>query len=62
MIVCSCNIITDGTIKSCLKGTAKPTVGMIFKSLGCKPNCATCIQTIIKLIDEHNKATEKLDN
>lgn len=62
MIVCSCNIITDGKIRDCIRSTANPTVGMVFKSLGCKPDCATCVQTIVRLINEHNESIEKLDN
>lgn len=58
MIVCSCNIISECKIKKCIKdSTPAPTVGMVFKQLGCKPDCATCVQTIIKLINEHKQQT-----
>lgn len=53
MIVCSCNIISDCKIKSCLDSLDKITVSEVFKELNVDPQCATCVQTIVKIIQEH---------
>ena len=55
MIVCSCNIIYECNIKNCIRDAKHPTVGMVFKELGCKPDCATCVQTIVRLINDHKE-------
>lgn len=56
MIVCSCNVITECKIKACIESNDAATVGQIFKQLECKPECATCVRTIINLMNQH-KAT-----
>lgn len=53
MIVCSCNFISDSSIKSCLNSLDKITVSEVFKKLNVDPQCATCVQTIVKIIQEH---------
>lgn len=52
MIICSCNVINDCQIRKCINDADKPTVGRIFKQLNCKPECATCVKSIINLINE----------
>lgn len=61
MIVCSCNCISDCHIKNCISTAENPTVGKVFKELGCKPDCATCVQTIVKLINEHKEQIKSSD-
>jgi bacterioferritin-associated ferredoxin len=53
MIVCSCNILSDCKIKTCLHSMDNPTVSAIFRELEAQPQCATCIQTIVRLLQEH---------
>ncbi|MEJ0095445.1 MAG: (2Fe-2S)-binding protein [Methylocella sp.] len=54
MIVCSCNVLTDATIKATLAGSAGQacprTPGAVYKCLGCSPNCGRCIKTVRKII------------
>jgi bacterioferritin-associated ferredoxin len=56
MIVCSCNVLTDSTIKATLTGsngaTCPRTPGAVYKCLGCSPNCGRCLVTVRKIIDE----------
>lgn len=58
MIICSCNIITDGKVKTCLQGLDQPTVSKIFKELEASPQCATCIKTIVALLQEHQNTSQ----
>ncbi|MCJ2090695.1 (2Fe-2S)-binding protein [Methylobacterium sp. E-005] len=48
MIVCSCNVISDGAIRSCLApGPGCPrTPAQVYACLGCSPKCGRCAQTI----------------
>lgn len=53
MIVCSCNVLSDTTIRACLNGEACPrTPGAVYKCLGCSPNCGRCAKTVRALISE----------
>ncbi|WP_210496986.1 (2Fe-2S)-binding protein [Microvirga antarctica] len=48
MIVCSCNILSDGDVKACLRpGPECPrTPAQVYRCLGCSPNCGRCVRTI----------------
>lgn len=48
MIVCSCNVLSDGEIRACLKrGPDCPgTPAQVYKCLGCSPQCGRCARTI----------------
>ena len=53
MIVCSCNVLSDSTIRACLKGEDCPrTPSAVYKCLGCSPNCGRCAKTVRGLISE----------
>lgn len=58
MIICSCNIISDCKVKSCLHLIDKPTVSAIFRELDAQPQCASCIQTMVRLLQEHKESQE----
>ena len=53
MIICSCNVISDCKVRSCLHSLEKLTVSEVFRELEADPQCATCVQTIVKLLREH---------
>jgi bacterioferritin-associated ferredoxin len=55
MIVCSCNVLTDGEVKSCLDGSAGAprTAAEVYAALGCAPRCGRCAPTIRGLVREH---------
>jgi bacterioferritin-associated ferredoxin len=53
MIVCSCNVLSDTTIRSCLRGEDCPrTPSAVYKCLGCSPNCGRCAKTVRSMISE----------
>ncbi|MBV9077869.1 MAG: (2Fe-2S)-binding protein [Methylobacteriaceae bacterium] len=54
MIVCSCNVLSDGDVRACLNpGPACPrTAAQVYRCLGCSPDCGRCARTIRTIIDE----------
>jgi bacterioferritin-associated ferredoxin len=54
MIVCSCNILSDGDVKACLKpGPDCPrTPAQVYRCLGCSPDCGRCARTIRAIMDQ----------
>ncbi|MCJ2133193.1 (2Fe-2S)-binding protein [Methylobacterium sp. J-026] len=48
MIVCSCNVLSDGAVRSCLApGPGCPrTPAQVYACLGCSPKCGRCARTI----------------
>ncbi|AIQ87869.1 protein of unassigned function [Methylobacterium oryzae CBMB20] len=48
MIVCSCNVISDGAVRGCLApGPGCPrTPAQVYACLGCSPKCGRCARTI----------------
>lgn len=54
MIVCSCNVLSDGAIKACLKdgGECPRSVREVYSCLGCSPKCGRCANTIKAIMQE----------
>lgn len=54
MIVCSCNLLSDGDVKACLTpGPGCPrTPAQVYTCLGCSPNCGRCARTIRSIMDK----------
>jgi bacterioferritin-associated ferredoxin len=53
MIVCSCNVLTDGDVRTAVNGSEPPrTAGQVYGCLGCSPQCGRCARTIRKIMDE----------
>ena len=48
MIVCSCNVLSDGAVRGCLDpGPGCPrTAAQVYACLGCSPKCGRCARTI----------------
>ncbi|MDP4002227.1 bacterioferritin-associated ferredoxin [Methylobacterium sp. NEAU K] len=48
MIVCSCNVLSDGAVRECLSpGPGCPrTPAQVYECLGCSPKCGRCARTI----------------
>ena len=48
MIVCSCNVLSDGQVRACLDpGPGCPrTAAQVYQCLGCSPKCGRCARTI----------------
>ncbi|WP_310618666.1 (2Fe-2S)-binding protein [Flexibacterium corallicola] len=64
MIVCHCNVISDGEVRKVAKELHNsregglPTPGAVFKCLGKRPKCGGCFKTIINLIYEEQVNSE----
>jgi bacterioferritin-associated ferredoxin len=62
MIVCSCNVFTDGDVRRAIDGwmndesaSGRPTLrtaGEVYDCLGCTPKCGRCAPTIRRIMDE----------
>ena len=52
MIVCSCNVLSDGAVRGCLDpGPACPrTPAQVYACLGCSPKCGRCARTIRSIL------------
>ena len=52
MIVCSCNVLSDGQIKACVApGPGCPrTAADVYECLGCSPKCGRCARTIRQIV------------
>lgn len=53
MIVCSCNVLSDKTIRGCLgPGPDCPyTPAQVYRCLGCSPQCGRCARTIRDIME-----------
>jgi bacterioferritin-associated ferredoxin len=54
MIVCSCNVLSDGAVRACLQdGPACPrTPAQVYACLGCSPKCGRCARTIRSIMQK----------
>ena len=53
MIICSCNAISDTSVKASIHSEKCPrTPGAVYRCLGCRPNCGRCFETVRAIIDE----------
>lgn len=52
MIVCSCNVLSDGAVRGCLDpGPGCPrTPAQVYACLGCSPKCGRCARTIRSIV------------
>jgi bacterioferritin-associated ferredoxin len=52
MIVCSCNVLSDGQVRTAVSSSALRTTGQVYGCLGCSAQCGRCARTIRKIMDE----------
>ncbi len=54
MIVCSCNVLSDGDVRSCLNpGPDCPlTPAQVYRCLGCRPECGHCARIIRAIMEQ----------
>lgn len=56
MIMCSCNVLSDKDLKTCIREFCRDnpgrrvTPGCLYKKLGCSPKCKCCIPLAIEAI------------
>ncbi len=55
MIVCSCNVLSDRDIRDSLGATGRrrPSVGAVFRNIGCEAKCGRCAGNIVAIVDQH---------
>ncbi len=51
MILCSCNVLSDREIQAALASGGRPSVGGLFRSLGCEAKCGRCARSIAAAIE-----------
>jgi bacterioferritin-associated ferredoxin len=55
MIVCSCNVLSDHDVRDCVAGKAcRPSVGAVFRHMGCEAQCGQCARNIRALVEQHS--------
>jgi bacterioferritin-associated ferredoxin len=52
MIVCSCNVLSDGEVRDAARTAARRSTSHVYGCLGCSAQCGRCARTIRKIIDE----------
>jgi bacterioferritin-associated ferredoxin len=58
MIVCSCNVLTDGDVRTAVCADERVrSPGQVYGCLGCSAQCGRCARTIRRIMDEALRAT-----
>jgi bacterioferritin-associated ferredoxin len=53
MIVCSCNVLSDGDVRTAVRADARiRSTGQVYGCLGCSAQCGRCARTIRRIMDE----------
>lgn len=62
MIVCSCNVVSHEEIETAVEelvsGDADVvlTPGMVYRAIGVRPKCGTCLQHVVRLMHAHRES------
>ena len=57
MILCSCNVLSERDVRKGLAGCAcRPSVGALFRKMGCEAKCGRCTRNIVAAVDRHQAA------
>lgn len=55
MIVCSCNVLSDRDVRETLSTqNNRPSVGAIFRYMGCEPKCGRCARNIAAIVAQQS--------
>lgn len=55
MIVCSCNVLSDRDVRDTLSARGeRPSVGAVFRHMGCEAKCGRCVRNIVAIVDQHS--------
>ena len=60
MIVCVCNAIREDELRAAARRGA-PCPRTAYKSLGCEPQCGTCLPCAKEVIDEERASLLRVD-
>lgn len=67
MIVCSCNVIASSEIEAAVEELIASdkdvvlTPGMVYRAIGCRPKCGSCLNHVVKLMHTHRETLEGND-
>jgi len=56
MYVCLCNGLTDRDVRSCTRDGC--SVAMVYRSLGCEPQCGKCVPYVRQMLREAEPAAQ----
>jgi bacterioferritin-associated ferredoxin len=56
MYVCLCNGLTDRDVRNCAAGGC--SVAMVYRSLGCEPQCGKCVPYVRQMLRETAPAAQ----
>ena len=56
MYICLCNSLTDRDVRSCAQGGC--SVSMVYRSLGCEPQCGKCVPFVRQMLREAAPETQ----
>lgn len=57
MYICLCNALTDRDIRTqCCQGGG--SVSMVYRGLGCEPQCGKCVPMVRQLLRESTASSE----
>jgi bacterioferritin-associated ferredoxin len=57
MIVCSCNVLSDKDVRETVGARGeRPSVGSVFRHMGCEAKCGRCARSIVAIVDQHTGA------
>lgn len=68
MIVCSCNVVTSAEIEAVVEEliASDPDVvltpGMIYRAMGVRPKCGTCLGHVVDLMHAHRESFQATQN
>ena len=56
MYICLCNALTDRDVRSSCDSSC--SVSMVYRSLGCEPQCGKCVPFVRQMLREETSAVE----
>lgn len=65
MIVCSCNVVSHREIEAAVESLVEAdpdvvlTPGMVYRAIGVRPKCGTCLEHVVKLIHAHRETLQR---
>lgn len=64
MIVCSCNVVSSQEIEAVVEELVAGdpdvvlTPGMIYRAIGVRPKCGTCLKHVVELMHAHRESLQ----
>lgn len=55
MYICLCNALTDRDVRNSCEGGC--SVAMVYRSLGCEPQCGKCVPFVRQMLREVTSGT-----